>query len=53
MRLDFRIVCDDEKALPPTGDAITVEVRKDDARLGSTGPLREIVGDEESVGGGS
>ena len=50
MRLDFPIVCDDEKALPPTGDAVTVEVRKDDARLELTEPLREIVDDEGSVG---
>ena len=52
-------VCDDERALLPTGDAVTVEgveFRKDDAALMPTllaEPLRGIVGDEGFVGGGS
>ena len=48
-------VCNDERALLPTGDAVTVEdveFRKDDARLELTERLRERVGDEGSVGGG-
>ena len=57
MRLVFLDdVCDDERALPPPGDAVTVEdveFRKDDARLESTEPLREIVDDEGPEGGGS
>ena len=52
----FDDVWDDESPLPPTGVAVTVEdveVRKEEARLELTKPLRERLGDPGSVGGGS
>jgi hypothetical protein len=55
----FDDVWDDESALlpPPRGAAAVtvedVEVRKEDARLELTEPLRESVGDAASAGGGS